>query len=374
MRVLFFNEGNLGGHILGQERLDAALRIGLAEHPDIQARFLGLAPMARLSRAAAQRPLPLLARAKLDPRALRWHLVQSLRARAKLERELRRWPAEVVQVHSQSIALTARSVMRRVPVVLSLDTTFREWSAMPAWQDDARERLMHAPARLLERRALRAAGLVLAWTGWAARSVATEAPGATVVEHHPGLDLDRYRPAPRLARPRPRVLFVGGRFAEKGGEDLLAALAPQLGHELELDIVTQAEVRPRAGVRVHRLGSDDPQLLELLQQADAMCLPTYGDTNPWALIEAMACGTPVLSTPVGAIAELLDNGRAGVLVPHGDTRALGEALRSLLADPQRGAQLAARARSRCEQRYDARRQFAALVDLLRGVIDAPRSR
>jgi glycosyltransferase involved in cell wall biosynthesis len=296
--------------------------------------------------------------------------VQSLRGRCGLRRELRAWPPDVVQVHSQSIALTARAVMRRWPVVLSLDTTFREWSAMPAWRDDARERRLHAPARLLERRALRASALVLAWTGWARRSVLAEAPTANVVEHHPGLDLQRYRPAPRSQRARPRVLFVGGRFTEKGGEDLLAALAPQLGREIDLDVVTPADVPERPGVRVHRLDSTDTRLLELLQQADVMCLPTLGDTNPWALIEAMACGTPVVSTPVGAIAELLDDGRAGVLVPYGDPRSLGEALRSLLSQPERREQLAAHGRVRCEQRYDARRQFAALIGLMQGLLGA----
>ena len=56
------------------------------------------------------------------------------------------------------------------------------------------------------------------------------------------------------------------------------------------------------------------RLLELYQQADVMCLPTQGDSLGWALIEAMACGTPVISTTVGAIPELLEDGRRGLLV------------------------------------------------------------
>jgi len=362
MRVLFLNEGNLGGHILGQGQLDEALRVGLREVPDVEARFAGLGPRSHWQHALATRGISPLAGAGLDFRALRWHLVQSLRARGQLRRELAQWPADVVHIHSHSIALTMPGTMRRTPVVLSLDATVRDWSAMPGWRVSPRQAaITMAPSVALERRALRAAALVLAWTAWARRGVEREAPGANVFDHHPGLDLERYRPAPRHERSLPRVLFVGGRFLAKGGEDLLEALSEELGRELELDIVTPAEIPERSGVRVHRLEPSDPRLLELQQQADVLCLPTHGDTNPWVLLEAMACGAPVLSTRVGAIPELLDDGRAGVLIEHGDRRALRDAVLSLLADPQRRTQLAGHARERCERHYDARRQVPQML-------------
>jgi glycosyltransferase involved in cell wall biosynthesis len=289
-------------------------------------------------------------------------VVQSLRARAAMRRELSGWPADVVHVHSQSVAMLAGPRLAGAPLVLSLDATVGDWARMPAWRRGGRHAdASLAPSRALERRTLRAAPLVLAWTEWARRAVERDAPGANVTAHHPGLDLELFRPAQRRERALPRVLFIGGRFAEKGGEDLLQALGGDLGHSVELDIVSAAAVAPRPGVRVHRLIPGDPRLLDLHQQADLLCLPTYGDTNPWVLLEAMACGTPVLASPVGAIPELLDGGRAGTIVPHGEPQALGEALRALLAEPARRAQLAAAARARCEQRYDARTQFAGLA-------------
>ena len=128
--------------------------------------------------------------------------------------------------------------------------------------------------------------------------------------------------------------------------------------------MTPAAVSERPGVRVHRLRPSDPELLDLQQQADLLCLPTYGDAAPWAVLEAMACGTPVLATRVGGIPDMLEEGRAGALVPARRRGGAGEALRALLGSPTLRAELAARARERCERAYDARLQFAELARLL----------
>ena len=365
MRLLVFNEGNFGSHILGQSKVEDAMRAGLDADPGVQAQFDGLGEMGRLSRALAYRPLPVLAERGWDPRTLRWHAVQSARARRRLDALLQNETPDVLYLHTQSIALFARGIMRRLPVALSVDTSVRDWSRMPAWSATRGGRAQTGPSVALERRALRNAALVVAWTAWAMRGVLAEEPRAKVIEHHPGIDLEYWRPAPREPRERPRLLFVGGRFAEKGGLDLLAALEGRLGVAADLDIVTRADVPAREDVTVHRLDHASPELLHLYQQADLLVLPTYGDTNPWVLLEAMACGTPAVSSDIGAIPELLDEGRAGTVVPHGDTPALARALDGLLADPSRRTALGQAARERCEHRYDARRQFRGLAERLR---------
>ena len=105
---------------------------------------------------------------------------------------------------------------------------------MPAWQATRGGAHQTGPSVALERRALRDAGLVIAWTGWARKGVLAEEPRANAIEHHPGLDLEHWYPAPREPRERPRLLFVGGRFEEKGGFDLLKALDGLTGTAIEL--------------------------------------------------------------------------------------------------------------------------------------------
>jgi glycosyltransferase involved in cell wall biosynthesis len=371
LRVLFFNEGNLGSFILGQAQLEASLRAHSEGVVGLEPRFAGLTPMGRLAQAAVFRSPAALRRAGLDAPTARWHLVQSGRARYALRRELRRWRPDVLHVHSHSVALALGRAMRRIPTALSVDTTIFDWWAMPAWRPDRRfAELELQPVRAVERRRFQDAGVVLAWTDWARRRVLQTAPGANVVEHHPGLDVAHLVPAAQEPRERLRVLFVGGRFAEKGGDDLIAALGDDLGQTVELDLVTPADVAPRQGLRVHRLGPGDPALQRLRQQADVFCLPSLGDAAPWAVLEAMACGIPTVATTVGGIGDLLGHGEGGVLVAPGDRAALRAALHALLGDPARRRALGAAARARCEARYDAARQAPALLDHLRGLARA----
>jgi glycosyltransferase involved in cell wall biosynthesis len=81
----------------------------------------------------------------------------------------------------------------------------------------------------------------------------------------------------------------------------------------------------------------------------------------------MACGTPVISTTMGAIPELVGPGEAGVTVAPGDLPALREALVSLLGDEDRRRALGEAARRRVEARYDARVQTGRLLDVMREI-------
>lgn len=365
MRVLFLQEGVLaGGGVMGHATYQHSVRAELERLPEVEARFRGLPPMGRSARRMS-RGWPLLGGLDLDLQTVRWHAVQARRARQVLQKELSGSRPDVVHVKSHSIAMGLVDEMDRVPIVPVVDATVWEWREMAIWRHLRRHsRTMVGLSEMRERRVLSRAPVVIALTDWAKASVLHCSPAANVVKHHPGIDLRRYSPAEPEDTGSRRVLFVGGRFEAKGGADLLAALRPRLGRDVTLDIVTMDPVPETDGVTVHRLDAGDERLVDLYRRADIFCLPTLGDSNPWVILEAMACGTPVVSTTVGAIPELLGHGEAGVVVEPGDRDALGSALDKLLDDDELGRDLGAAGRRRCQRHYDSRVQVPLLFELL----------
>jgi phenylacetate-CoA ligase len=82
----------------------------------------------------------------------------------------------------------------------------------------------------------------------------------------------------------------------------------------------------------------------LADEADIFVNSSRVDNQPISVLEALAAGLPVVSTPTGAIAEMLGNGETGILVPEGDPAAMAGAVGALLDDPGRAIGMARRAR------------------------------
>lgn len=91
--------------------------------------------------------------------------------------------------------------------------------------------------------------------------------------------------------------------------------------------------------------------LNLLRQTDIFLLPTSYDGHPRSIIEAMAAGCPVISTPVGAIAETVLDGKTGFIIQPGDTVRLTERIIQLVGDDNLRKQLSIEARKRYEEDY-----------------------
>lgn len=102
--------------------------------------------------------------------------------------------------------------------------------------------------------------------------------------------------------------------------------------------------------RVHFLGTVT-DMAAFYRACDVICVPSRSDPCPRAAIEPLAIGTPVIGSDVGGISETLDHGRTGLLVPYGDSVALGAAFIKLLDDPGERARLAAAARARAEAEH-----------------------
>ena len=354
---------------MGHLPVEAAIRTGLERIDGIEARFVRLPPMGRAALLLSN-DVPVLGSFDLDLQTARWHATQSVRARRTLLPELEAFRPDVIHVNSHTISFGLAGVMRRIPTFLSLDATVEDWHRLGAWRTPRRHsRLFLAPSRSRERRVLAEAAAVLAWTDWARDAAQRACSEARVRTLNPGIDLETFRPARQRSRERPTILFVGGRFAQKGGFDLIEALEPHIGRTADLDVVTPFDLPQREGLRVHRLRRGDPALVDLYQQADVFCLPTHADSMGWVILEAMGCGTPVIASAVGGIPDVLDHGRAGVLVAPKDIRGLRAAIEQLMGDEQRRAELARRSRAACEQRFDARKQTVELVGLMRSAVE-----
>jgi glycosyltransferase involved in cell wall biosynthesis len=144
------------------------------------------------------------------------------------------------------------------------------------------------------------------------------------------------------------ILFVGTVAPKKGVLDILKA-APSVveRHPQARFLFAGMEERPddRARIEqacldgnvtdaVHFLGPVAGQAkLDLYLKASIFLLPSYGEGLPYALLEAMSAGLPVVATPVGAIPELVEDGQNGFLVQPGDHQALSDRILRLLDDP-----------------------------------------
>ena len=222
-------------------------------------------------------------------------------------------------------------------------------------QDFAREQMLDA--------AKKATGLLAVSEDLADKMVRLGMSKNKITLHYTGLDRDRFRPlnhtqlrgqlasALKFALPdnAPLLVSVGALIPRKGQEFAIGAL-PQIPRA-RLILVGKGEDRAKleaqadelgVSVRVLFAGSLDHDLLPLiLSAADAMVLPTENEglANSW--VEALACGTPVVTTDVGGARELITDDVAGRLLTERSSEAVAQAVNTVLNNPPRRQEVAA---------------------------------
>jgi teichuronic acid biosynthesis glycosyltransferase TuaC len=199
-------------------------------------------------------------------------------------------------------------------------------------------------------------------------------PGKVLV-HRTGIDLDVFRPIDRgaakakLGVAGPLLVAAGALIPRKGQALAIAALAHIPGATLLIvgdgpdgpklkRLAREAKV---AG-RVRFTGAQPHSALPgLLGAADVMVLPTASEglANVW--VEALACGTPVVTGDVGGAREAIDRREAGRLVPR-EPLEIAKAVRELLADPPDPARV-----RKAAERFGWERNAAELFDHLSGI-------
>lgn len=175
---------------------------------------------------------------------------------------------------------------------------------------------------------------------------------------------ERYARSQSVPRQK-RVVFLGSVIQSKGVSELLDAWAAVRPQGWTLDLVGpvaphyQHLIAPDAvpdGVVFHG-AQEHPAAMGILARASLLVLPSHTEGFPNVVLEAMASGTPVLATAVGAIPDMLAGG-AGRVVPISDVEALGLALQQLCSSAKLRESMARRASERVNAEYSTQAVFA----------------
>ncbi|MFC0036940.1 glycosyltransferase [Actinomadura rayongensis] len=263
--------------------------------------------------------------------------------------------ADVVLLHDPELLVGLPRSVRRRTVVWDVHEDLPAALAGKGWVPGPLVPLLRPAVRRVELRAERRHRLLLA----------EEAYQDRFRERHPLVPNTTYVPEVPPAPPgEGRVVYVGQLSVARGGLDMIAAarlLAPE-GVTVELIGAADPDVRPalrdaqRAGVlrwygfvpndRALRIAEGATAGLALLHDG-----PNHRHSMPTKVIEYMARGLPVVTTPNPAAAKLVEEAGAGFVVPYGDPEAVADAVRKLHNDAELRADLGKRGHETALARY-----------------------
>ena len=358
--------------------------VGLANLPDTQVEVIapiGM-PVWPLSQLATYRPLRALPREEIwqgitvhRPRfpiiprfGARWNAVSLARTLLPLAQEIRRrFPFDVID---------AEYFWPEGPAAMHLSRALGVPFSVMARGSDIQYWMGRGPAARQIRKAAHAAGGLLAASDALAKVMAGHGlPRDRITVHYPGIDRAVFHPRDRdqekakLGIKGPLLVTVGALIPGKGQRDailaaerlpdvtlLIAGEGPHRGALQEL--IRSKGLEPR----VKLVGNRPPgEVASLLAAADVMVLPTRAEglANVW--VEAVASGTPVVTSDVGGAREVIDRPEAGALVPP-DAQAIAAAVRALLDNPPARERVQAAA-----EKFDLEAEFLRLRAHLAGV-------
>jgi alpha-maltose-1-phosphate synthase len=323
---------------------------------------------------------------------------------------------DFVYIHTQTAATSVLDLPKHVPAVVSIDLTWRL-----AFQESRYHNSPLLRATLdLERRIFERCELVISFSDWAAASViedyripsskvkvvrngVTLPPpqtgirnGAHANGHSPNGNGHILRENGHLpytyghssnghgsANGHPsrngsasngkhddgllKLGFIGNGFIRKGGDILLKVHQERFADLAHLTLVTHDPPKGLTGLRNVDIRTEVPWfelMTSVLPGFDLFVFPTRFDYSPYAVIEAMSAGVPVISTRVGAIPEMIEDGVGGFLIEANREAPLVERMHWALENRAQLPAMGAAARERATDRYAAERNYPQLLDTL----------
>ena len=190
-----------------------------------------------------------------------------------------------------------------------------------------------------------------------------------------GLSEDKIVVKPNFVYPDPGtgehkgnfVLFVGRLSPEKGVRTLLQAW--QKIKDIPLKIIGDGpllkEVQSKTEGRIEVLGRIPRQeVFSLMKEARFLILPSeWYESFPMVLVEAFATGLPVLASNLGAMAEIVEHGRTGLLFEPGNPEDLADKVIWAWNHPEKMAEMGREARKEYERKYTAEKNYEMLMEI-----------
>lgn len=188
-----------------------------------------------------------------------------------------------------------------------------------------------------------------------------------------GIDTDQFKPLANVQRNRYQLICTASADQPlKGLKYLLQAMPKliKLFPQLQLTVVGKLQAEGPTETLIQQLGIAEriqfvsgistERLVELYSESTIAICPSLYEGFGLPAGEAMACGVPVISSTGGALPEVVGN--AGIIVPKGDSEALGHQIAQLLDNPEHQAQLSKAGRQRIEQTFSWATVAAELTD------------
>lgn len=293
-------------------------------------------------------------------------------------RLLRSRKFDVINVHSSTdswLAAVAACLLRRAPPIVRT----RHISAP-------------VPRNLLTRWLYGTASRRIVTTGERLRLQVIEETGVDpgrVISIPTGIDINVFRPgatdearaALGLAVAGVVIGIVATLRSWKGHRHLFHAFAGLADRSARLVVVGDGPQRAALEALAKELriesrvlfAGNQTNVVPWLQAFDLFCLPSYANEGvPQALMQAMSCGLPVVTTPVGSIAEIVQDGDTGLLVPPENPTDLRAAIARLLADAGLRTRLGTRAREAALQRFGEEQMVNRMLEVFTPVARASR--